>query len=99
MARSTTQPTATPVFRGLTRPVSLMGLPMTYVVVLLLGSVGGFIATLSIVYLIVSIVAGYAGLRALAAWDARLLDVAFTVIRTTPPTSNTIQGRGVQYGA
>ena len=99
MARLTTQPTATPVFRGLTRPVSLMGLPMTYVVVLLLGSVGGFIATLSIVYLIVSIVAGYAGLRALAAWDARLLDVTFTVIRTTPPTPDTIQGRGVQYGA
>ena len=99
MARPNMQQTATPVFRGLTRPVSLMGLPMTYVVVLLLGSVGGFIATLSITYLIVSIVAGYVGLRALAAWDARILDVTFTVLRTTPPTPDTIQGRGVQYGA
>ena len=89
----------TPVFRGLTRPVSLMGLPMTYVVVLLVGSVGGFIATLSIVYLIVSIVAGYASLRALAAWDARLLDVTFTVLRMTPPNADTIQGCGVTYGA
>ena len=89
----------TPVFKGLTRPVSLMGLPMTYVIVLMVVSVGGFIATLSIPYLIVSLVVGYAGLRALAAWDARLLDVSFTVLRATPLNADTIQGRGVTYGA
>lgn len=92
-------PTATPVFKGLTRPVSLMGLPMTYVIVLMVTCVGGFIATLSILYLVVSLTVGYAGLRALAAWDARLLDVAFTVLRVTPPTEETFQGRGVTYGA
>ena len=90
---------STPLFRGLTRPVSLLGLPMTYVVLLMFVVIGGFIATLSILYLIGSGVVGYAGLRALAAWDARLLDVTFTVLRTTPPTPDTIQGRGVQYGA
>ena len=90
---------STPVFRGLTRPVSMMGLPMTYVVVLLLVAIGGFIATLSILYLIVSGAVGYAALRALAAWDARLLDVAVTVLRATPLTRSLIQGRGVTYGA
>ena len=89
----------TPIFKGLTRPVSMMGLPMTYVVVLLLVSIGGFIATLSILYLLASAAIGYAGLRALAAWDARLLDVAFTVLRATPITRSLIQGRGVTYGA
>ena len=90
---------STPVFRGLTRPVSMMGLPMTYVVVLLLVAIGGFIATLSILYLIVSGAVGYAALRALAAWDARLLDVAVTVLRATPLTRSLIQGCGVTYGA
>ena len=99
MARSTTQLATTPVFRGLTRPVSLMGLPMTYVVMLLLGSVGGFIATLSIVYLIASGILGYAALRALAAWDARIVDVAFVVVRATPLTRSLIRGRGVTYDA
>ena len=89
----------TPVFKGLTRPVSMMGLPMTYVVVLLLVAIGGFIATLSILYLIVSGAVGYAALRALAAWDARLLDVAVTVLRVTQLTRSLIQGRGVTYGA
>ena len=89
----------TPVFKGLTRPVSMMGLPMTYVVVLLLVAIGGFIATLSILYLIVSGAVGYAALRALAAWDSRLLDVAVTVLRATPLTRSLIQGRGVTYGA
>ena len=90
---------STPLFKGLTRPVSLLGLPMTYVVLLMFVVIGGFIATLSILYLIGSGVVGYVALRALAAWDARILDVTFTVLRTTPPTPDTIQGRGVQYGA
>ena len=40
-----------PCFLALTRPVSIAGLPMTYVVVLFMLVVGGFIATLSVPWL------------------------------------------------
>jgi type IV secretion system protein VirB3 len=90
---------ATPLFKGLTRPVSLMGLPMTYVVALMMVVVGGFIATLSIIYLVVSAIVGYATLRILAAYDPRIFDVIFTVIRVTPLSSSWFKGKGVIYGA
>ena len=90
---------ATPLFKGLTRAVSLMGLPMTYVVALMMVVVGGFIATLSIIYLVVSAIVGYATLRILAAYDPRIFDVIFTVIRVTPLSSSWFKGKGVIYGA
>lgn len=89
----------TPLFKGLTRPVSLMGLPMTYVIILMLVVVGGFIATLSLVYFGVSAIVGYIALRLLAAYDPRIFDVIFTVIRVTPLTSSWFKGKGVTYGA
>lgn len=90
---------ATPLFKGLTRPVSLMGLPMTYVIILMLVVVGGFIATLSLIYFGVSAVIGYIALRLLAAYDPRIFDVIFTVLRTTPLTLSWFKGKGVIYGA
>lgn len=90
---------STPLFKGLTRPVSLLGLPMTYVIVLILVVVGGFIATLSLVYFGVSAIGGYAALRLLAAYDPRIFDVIFTVLRVTPPKVSWFRGRGVTYGA
>ena len=90
---------STPLFKGLTRPVSLLGLPMTYVVLLMFVVIGGFIATLSIAWLIGSGIVGYAGLRALATWDARILDVTFVVLRATPITRSLIKSRGVTYDA
>lgn len=90
---------ATPLFKGLTRPVSLMGLPMTYVIILMLLVVGGFIATLSLVYFGVSAIVGYIALRLLAAYDPRIFDVIFTVIRVTPLTASYLKGKGVTYGA
>lgn len=89
----------TPLFKGLTRPVSLMGLPLTYVIVLMLGVVGGFIATLSLVYFGVSAIVGYIALRLLAAYDPRIFDVVFTVLRVTPLTASYFKGKGVTYGA
>lgn len=89
----------TPLFKGLTRPVSLMGLPMTYVIILMLAVVGGFIATLSLIYFGVSAIAGYIALRLLAAYDPRIFDVIFTVIRVTPLTAPWVRGKGVTYGA
>ena len=49
-----------PCFQALTRPVSMMGLPLTYVVLLAMAVMGGFIATLSFAYLAASAVLGYA---------------------------------------
>lgn len=89
----------TPLFKGLTRPVSLMGLPMTYVIILMLVVVGGFIATLSLIYFFVSAFVGYITLRLLAAYDPRIFDVIFTVIRVTPLTASWLKGKGTTYGA
>lgn len=89
----------TPLFKGLTRPVSLLGLPMTYVIILMIVVVGGFIATLSLIYFGASAVVGYAALRVLAAYDPRIFDVIFTVLRVTPLTSTWLNGKGMNYGA
>jgi type IV secretion system protein VirB3 len=88
-----------PCFQALTRPVSMMGLPLTYVVLLAMAVMGGFIATLSFVYLAASAVLGYAALRALAAWDPRIFDVIFTSLRRTPLPAAWLRGKGIVYRA
>ncbi len=90
---------ATPLFKGLTRPVSLMGLPMTYFIMLMFVVVGGFIATLSLIYFGASAIIGYVALRLLAAFDPRIFDVIFTVLRVTPLSTSYLKGKGVTYGA
>ncbi|MEO0923414.1 MAG: VirB3 family type IV secretion system protein [Pseudomonadota bacterium] len=89
----------TPLFLGLTKPVTFGGLPMMYVVVLILVSMGGFMATLSFVYLIVSAIFGYGALRALAAKDLRLMDVVLVVLQQTPLRKSQFEGKGVTYRA
>lgn len=88
-----------PCFQALTRPVSMMGLPLAYVVLLAMAVMGGFIATLSFAYLAASAVLGYAALRALAAWDPRIFDVIFTSLRRTPLPAAWLRGRGIVYRA
>lgn len=88
-----------PLFKGLTRPVSFIGLPMTYLAILMIIVVGGFIATLSLAYLLISAGICYAALRALTAYDPRIFDVFFTTIKVTPVTSSQMAGKGVDYGA
>ncbi len=90
---------ATPLFKGLTRPVSLMGLPMTYVIILMLVVVGGFIATLSLIYFVGSAIFGYIALRILAVYDPRIFDVILTVLRVTPLNASLLKRKGVTYGA
>lgn len=46
-----------------------------------------------------SVPAGYAALRLLAAWDPRAFDVLFTVLRATPLTTTQLRGRGAVYDA
>lgn len=74
-----------------------MGLPMTYVVVLIMVSMGGFFATLSFVYFIVSAIVSYTLLRGLASKDLRLMDVVLTVLQKTPLKASQLAGRGVTY--
>jgi type IV secretion system protein VirB3 len=88
-----------PCFQALTRPVSMMGLPLTYVVILGLLVMGGFIATLSFIYFGSSAIVGYAALRALAAWDPRIFDVIFTSLRRTPLPTAWLRGKGIVYRA
>lgn len=88
-----------PCFQALTRPVAMMGLPLTYVVVLAMTVLGGFIATLSFVWLLASAVLGYAALRALAAWDPRVFDVILISLRRTPLPAAWLRGKGVVYRA
>ena len=90
---------ASPCFIALTRPVSWAGLPFTYVVMLVLIVFGGFIATLSFTYLLLSAVVSYAGLRALAAYDPRILDVAFVTLSKTPVPPSWFKGKGIIYRA
>ena len=88
-----------PCFLALTRPVSIAGLPMTYVVILFMFVVGGYIATLSFLWLLGSTVVGYAALRALANYDPRLLDVIFVSLAKTPFTPSWFKGKGIIYRA
>ena len=88
-----------PCFLALTRPVSMAGLPMTYVVILFMTVVGGFIASLSVLWLLASTVVGYAALRALANHDARFLDVVFVSLAKTPPPPSWFKGMGMIYRA
>jgi type IV secretion system protein VirB3 len=88
-----------PCFKALTRPVALMGLPLSYVVILAMTSLGGFIATLSFLYLGASATLGYLALRALAAWDARYFDVVLVSLARTPPPRAWFKGRELVYRA
>ncbi|WP_282449614.1 VirB3 family type IV secretion system protein [Roseibium sediminicola] len=87
-----------PLFKGLTRPVSFMGLPMAYVATLMIIVVGGFIATLSIIYLVISLALGYVALRLLAAYDPHIFNVLIVTIRATPIKKSQLQGKGLTYG-
>ncbi len=96
---STSRTGAASCFQALTRPVSMMGLPLTYVIILAMLVMGGFIATLSFVYLTGSAVVGHAALRALAVWDPRIFDVILTSLRRTPLPAAWLRGKGIVYCA
>lgn len=87
------------LFIALTRPVAFAGLPMMYLS-LLIGIVQiGFIVTGSFLYLIVSGSAGYGLLRALAAYDPKLVDVIVAACRSTPMSFDLFTKKGMTYRA
>lgn len=77
----------------------MAGLPMTYVVALFAVVIGGFIATLSFLWFLGSAIVGYAALRILANYDARLMDVIFTSLSKAPPSQSWFKGKGIIYRA
>ena len=88
-----------PCFQALTRPVSIAGLPMSYVVILFGVTFGGFIATLSFTYFVVTGVVSYIGLRLLANYDPRIADVVFITMIRTPLPPSWFKGEGIIYRA
>ena len=88
-----------PLFKGLTRPASFIGLPLTYVGILLVIVAGGFVLFQSFLYLVISGAICYSLLRLIANYDPRLFDVTFTIIQATPFTFSQLKGKKeVTYG-
>ena len=89
----------TNLFIGLTRSVTFAGLPMMYLSLLIGVSMLGFIMTTSFLYLATTGSVGYGLLRALAAYDPRLIDVVLVALRSTPMNTDVFAKAGVTYRA
>ncbi|MEM8542073.1 MAG: VirB3 family type IV secretion system protein [Pseudomonadota bacterium] len=89
----------TVLFTGLTREVSFAGLPLMYLVVLIGIVMLGFIVLQSFVYLSIVGPFGYVALRALAAYDPKIIDVFIATVQSTSMNVGLFNGKGVIYRA
>lgn len=89
----------TTLFIGLTREVAFAGLPIMYLVVLICFVMLGFIMTGSFIYLIVTGGIGYTALRALAAYDPKIIDVFIATAKSTRMSMQLLRGEGLVYRA
>lgn len=89
----------TPLFIGLTREVSFAGLPILYLVVLIMTTMLGFIFTRSFLYLIIMSGVGYTALRALAAYDPKIISVFIATVQRTRMSPALLRGRRLVYRA
>ncbi|MFB9951889.1 VirB3 family type IV secretion system protein [Rhizobium puerariae] len=89
----------TPLFIGLTREVSFAGLPIMYLVVLIVATMLGFIFTRSFIYLVVMGGVGYSVLRALAAYDPKIINVFIATVQQTRMSPALLRGKGLVYRA
>lgn len=89
----------TTLFIGLTRSVTFAGLPIMYLVLLIMITMLGFIISKSFIYLICAGGLGYSLLRALAAYDPKIIDVTISVLRSTPVDPSMFTKAGVTYRA
>ncbi|TIL22204.1 MAG: hypothetical protein E5Y88_29065 [Mesorhizobium sp.] len=87
------------LFIGLTREVSFAGLPIMYLVVLISIVMLGFIITASVVYLVIVGGIGYGALRALAAYDPKIINVFIATARSTRMSPALLKGEGLVYHA
>lgn len=89
----------TTLFIGLTREVAFAGLPIMYLVVLICVVMLGFIFTGSFIYFILMSGVGYTALRALAAYDPKIIDVFIATMKSTRMSPGLLKGEGVVYRA
>ncbi|UPJ84961.1 VirB3 family type IV secretion system protein (plasmid) [Bradyrhizobium sp. 183] len=87
------------VFLGLTREVAFAGLPVMHLVFLIWVVMLGFVVTKSFVYLAVMGTVGYGVLRALAAYDPKLISVFIATVQCTPISSALLKSDGLVYRA
>ncbi|MCP1200598.1 MULTISPECIES: VirB3 family type IV secretion system protein [Notoacmeibacter] len=89
----------TPLFIGLTREVTFAGLPILYLVVLIVITMLGFILSQSFIYLITVSSVGYAALRGLAAYDPKIINVFIATVQKTRMSPELMKGEGLVYHA
>ncbi|SCY90300.1 VirB3 family type IV secretion system protein [Rhizobium sp. NFACC06-2] len=89
----------TPLFIGLTREVTFAGLPVMYLILLMMISMLGFILTGSLTYLIVASGVGYTALRTLAVYDPKLIGAYICAMRQTRMNPGILRGDGMVYRA
>lgn len=89
----------TTLFIGLTREVAFAGLPVMYLVLLICIVMLGFILTGSFIYFIVVSGVGYTALRALAAYDPKIIDVFIATVKSTRMSPEIFKREGMVYRA
>jgi type IV secretory pathway VirB3-like protein len=89
----------TTLFIGLTREVAFAGLPVMYLVLLICIVMLGFILTGSFIYFIVVSGVGYTALRALAAYDPKIIDVFIATVKSTRMSPEIFKREGLVYRA
>ena len=89
----------TPLFIGLTREVSFAGLPIMYLVVLITIVMLGFIMSGSFLFLLGAGGLGYVALRALAAYDPKIINVFIATVQQTRMSPELLRGEGLVYRA
>jgi type IV secretory pathway VirB3-like protein len=89
----------TTLFIGLTREVTVAGLPLMYVVILIGVSLIGFILSSSFTYFLTSGVGGYLLMRTLAAYDPKMIDVLLATMQCTHMEPGVFTKAGVTYRA
>ncbi|MBY5775221.1 hypothetical protein HFN63_35195 [Rhizobium leguminosarum] len=87
------------LFIGLTREVTFGGLPIMYLVVLICFVMLGFLLTGSFMYFAVMSGLGYTALRALAAYDPKIIDVFIATLRSTRMRVELFNKQGIVYRA
>jgi type IV secretory pathway VirB3-like protein len=89
----------TTLFIGLTREVTFAGLPIMYLVLLICFVMLGFFFTGSFIYLTVISGVGYVTLRALAAYDPKIINVFIATTKSTRMNTNFFKAEGIVYRA
>ena len=89
----------TPLFIGLTREVTFAGLPIMYLVVLIVVVMLGFIMTGSFSYLTIVGGIGYIALRGLAAYDPKIINVFIATVQKTRMSPALLRGQALVYHA